>query len=185
MGLGTLQVWITSEGDPCAISERDEHDHTPWVIAVWHCDGKLLNWCGRKFFNIQAFCGHVELKVPPGCYVVRAADGMSISADGKVVGNHWSDHGVVQVCCDENVCVTLFAPSAHNCGMGFLRVVERLMERQIIKPEEGKRAVEAMQAVINKLPRSRFDAATLPAMAELLKAAENPPKAADRPTKKN
>jgi len=176
MGLGTLQIWITSEGAPCSISERDEHDNTPWVIAVWHCDGSLLNWCGRKFFNIPAPCGHVELKLPPGCYVVRAADGMSISADGKVWGNHWSDHGVVTVCCDECTCVTLFAPTAHNCGVGFLRVVERLIERQLIPPADGKRAVEAMQAVIGKLPQSPFDAATLPAMAELLRAAEHPPK---------
>jgi hypothetical protein len=173
MGLGTLQVWITSEGNPCVISERDEHDNRPWVIAVWHCDGALLTWCGRKYFNIPAPCGHVELKLPPGCYVVRAADGQAITADGKVIGNHWSDHAVVTVCCDQAACVTLFSPTAHNCGIGFLRVLEQLVARQIM-PDEARRAMEAMQVVINKLPESEFDKATLPAMAELLKSAQNP-----------
>jgi hypothetical protein len=79
----------------------------------------------------------------------------------------------VTVCCDQEVCVTLFSPTAHNCGIGFLRVLEQLAARQIM-PAEAKRAMEAMQVVINKLPQSEFDKATLPAMADLLKAAQNP-----------
>jgi hypothetical protein len=52
--------------------------------------------------------------------------------------------------------------------------VERLVARQFIPAAEGQRAIEAMQGVIKRLPASAFDDATLPAMAELLAAAEKP-----------
>jgi hypothetical protein len=48
MGLAKLQIWITSEGDPCAISERDEHDNTPWVVAIWHATADCLNGAGES-----------------------------------------------------------------------------------------------------------------------------------------
>jgi hypothetical protein len=176
MGLAKLQIWITSEGDPCKISERDEHDNTPWVVAIWHCDGRLLEWCGRKYFNLVARCGHLEVEVPPGCYVIRAADGMALHPTGAVTGNHWSDHAVVAACCDEAVCVTLFSPSAHNCGFGFLRVVERLIAAKMILPEVGQRLVADLKATLERLPKSHFDVLALPAMDDLLNAAEKPPK---------
>ena len=172
MGMARLQIWITSEGAPCKISERDEHDNLPWVVAIWHCSGELLEWCGRKYFNIVAKCGHVEIEVPPGCYIIRAADGMGISANGQVWGNHWSDHAVVTACCDENTCVTLFAPSAHSCGIGFLAVLERLVAAKKIAPELGREAIQALKKVLEKTPQTNWDKLALPAMDALLKEAE-------------
>lgn len=176
MGLAKLQIWITSEGDPCKISERDEHDNRPWVVAIWHCDGQLLNWCGRRYFNMIARCGHLEVEVPPGCYVIRAADGMALNPSGAVVGNHWSDHAVVTACCDHETCVTLFAPSAHGCGIGFLHVVERLLAAKMIEPDRGDRLIADLRATIDRLPKSHFDVMVRQTMDELLKAAENPPR---------
>jgi hypothetical protein len=178
MGLAKLQIWINSEGDPCKISERDEHDNSPWVVAIWHCDGDLLEWCGKKYYNMVAKCGHLEVDVPPGCYVIRAADGMSISKDGQVVGNHWSDHAVVTACCDENTCITLFAPSAHSCGIGFLAVLDRLIIAKKIPADIGKEAVQALNKILEKIPKTKWDNAALPVMATLLKDAENPKKRA-------
>jgi hypothetical protein len=174
MGLGKLQIWITSEGNPCKISERDEHDNLPWVVGIWHCDGQILEWCGKKYFNLLARCGHLEVAVPPGCYVIRAADGMALQPGGGVIGNHWSDHAVVTVCCDQETCVTLYAPSAHQCGHGFLRVVERLVAAKRIQPEIGERAKQALNAVLERIPKTDFDILALPAMDDLLKAAEQP-----------
>jgi len=174
MGLGKLQVWITSEGDPCKISERDEHDNLPWVVAIMHCDGRVLDWCGRKYFGLEAKCGHLEVEIPPGCYIVRAADGQSLNPQGGVTGNHWSDHGVVTVCCDQVTCVTLFAPSAHHCGHGFLRVVERLVAADRIPREIGVRAQEALTEILKRLPQSNYDNAALPMLDNLLKHAEKP-----------
>ena len=174
MGLAKLQIWITSEGDPCNISERDEHDNLPWRVAIMHCDGRVLRWCGRDYFNLLARCGHLEVEVPPGCYVIRAADGMALTPTGGVTGNHWSDHAVVTACCDESTCVTLFAPSAHTCGHGFLQVLDRLIAHDRVPREAGEEARRALTAIIERLPRANFDYAALPLMDELLKAAEQP-----------
>jgi len=122
MGVARLNIWITGEGDPCGVSTKppDPGDPQQWVVAVWECSGRLLNWpCGEgEYFNLPTRCGHLEIEVPPGCYVVRAADSMWMTEAG-VAGNHWTDHGVVTACCDETACVTLFAPSAHHCGLGW------------------------------------------------------------------
>ena len=170
MGTGKLQIWITSESDPCRISERDEHDNLPWVVGIWHCNGQLLNWCGRKYFGMEARCGHLEVDLPPGCYVVRAADWMGLTHQG-VWGNHWTDHGVVTVCCDQTTCVTLFAPSAHNCGVGFLGAVRRMIAEKRLPAKIGEDVAQLVQAVVNRAPKTEFDIAALPAMAALLQQA--------------
>lgn len=172
MGLSKLNVWITSQGDPCKISERDEHDNRPWVVAIWHCDGDLLTWCGTKYYNMVAKCGHLEVTLPPGTYIVRAADGMALNPNGQITGNHWTDHGVVTVCCGETACITLYAPSAHSCGIGFLTVLERMLKAKRLPADIGNAAVAALKKVLEKIPPTQFEAKALPRMAELLAAAE-------------
>jgi hypothetical protein len=172
MALSKLDVWITSQGDPCKISERDEHDNTPWVVAIWHCDGELLNWCGKQYYNLVANCGHLEVSLPPGTYVIRAADGMAIQPNGQISGNHWSDHAVVTVCCNENNCVTLYAPSAHSCGIGFLAALERMIVAKRIPADIGNPAVSALKKVMEKIPMTNFETKALPKMYELLVTAE-------------
>lgn len=49
---------------------------------------------------------HVELDVPPGCYLVRA---------WVCSGNLWSDRAMVMVRCGEDACVNLIVPRRHNC----------------------------------------------------------------------
>lgn len=173
MGLGKLQIWIASEKDPCKISEMDLHDNRPWKVAIWHCDGDLLVWCGKKYFNMPAKCGHLEVELPPGCYVVRAAGGMGVSKGG-VWGNHWTDHAIVGVQCDQTTCVKLFAPSAHHCGHGFMRVIERQIGNKLIPADLGGKALDALQAVLERIPKTGFDLLTLPAMDKLLDLAEQP-----------
>jgi hypothetical protein len=172
MGLAKLSIWITSQGDPCKISERDEHDNTPWVVAIWHCDGDLLTWCGKQYYNLVAKCGHLEVTLPPGTYVIRAADGMALNPNGTITGNHWSDHAVVTVCCEESTCATLYAPSAHSCGIGFLTVLERMVQAKRIPADIGNNAVAALKKVIDKIPMTRFEEKALPKMQELLLIAE-------------
>jgi hypothetical protein len=49
---------------------------------------------------------HVELELPPGCYIVRA----------WVCGwNMWSDRAMVIVDCGETACVNLIIPRAKDC----------------------------------------------------------------------
>jgi hypothetical protein len=175
MGMGAIQVWITGEGDPCGVSQRppDPGDPAQWVVAVWECTGKLLNWCGREYFNIRTECGHVEIEVPPGRYVIRAADAQWLGPDG-VHGNHWTDHGVVTVGCDEKACVTLFAPSAHHCGEGFGRALETLVERGVVDAELARPVLEGIRQVIGQLRPGPFERRAEGAMLKLVEAALNP-----------
>lgn len=180
MGTSKLQIWITGEGDPCGISERppDPGDPAQWVVAVWQCNGRLLQWCGRNFFGIRTRCGHVEIEVPPGCYVVRAADAMWVGPGG-IHGNHWTDHGVVRVDCDDTACVTLFAPSAHHCGVGFGQVVETLLGQGVIDADLGRPVLDGIREIVAQLRPGHFERAAEGAMLKLVEAAGNPPKQRD------
>jgi len=171
MGMSTLQIWITSEGSPCTISERDEHDNTPWQVAIMHCDGRVLNWCNRRYVAIPAPCGHVEVQVPPGCYIIRAGEAMRVDKKGGLIGNHMSDHAVVTACCDESVCVTLFAPTLHNCVRGVVVALGGAVEANLIPAETARPALTALKALNDKLPASAFDTASQAVMDEVLKGA--------------
>lgn len=179
MGLGKLQIWITAEGSPCTISERDEHDNLPWEVAIMHCNGRVLKWCGRKYVGLIARCGHLEVDVPPGCYVIRAGENMGVNAHGGITGNHLSDHAVVNVCGDQTVCVMLFAPSLHNCLFATREAVQGAMTAKIIPVEIGRPVVNAIKALSEQLPKSTFDEESLTVMEELLKNVEKPKKSGE------
>lgn len=172
MGIAKIQVWITGEGDPCGVSQRppDPDDPATWVVAVWECNGRLLNWCGRQYFNIPAPCGHVEIEVPPGRYVVRAADAMSLGPFG-VTGNHWTEHGVVTVNCDDTACLTLFAPSAHHCGFGFQQVLETLIEREMVDVELARPVLEGLRQIVQQLPPGPYERRAEPVELKLAEEA--------------
>ena len=141
-----------------------------------HCDGRVLNWCGRRYVGIPAPCGHVEITVPPGCYVLRGGENMGVDAHGGVTGNHLTDHAVVTACCDESTCVTLFAPSLHNCVFGVRVALRAAMAVEKVPAELGEPALAALEAVAERLPKSTFDHAALRVMDELIKCVNHPRK---------
>lgn len=49
---------------------------------------------------------HIEVEVPPGCYIVRA---------WVCSGNLWTDRAMVIVGCGEEACVNLIVPPKENC----------------------------------------------------------------------
>jgi hypothetical protein len=171
MSTGKIDVWITTEGDPCHVRELGVDYPEPWVVAIWDCCGRVLTWCGRRYFGLQTKCGHLEIEVPPGCYVLRAAEAMWWDTNG-VRGNYWTDHAVVQVSCGQEVCVTLVAPSTHNCGWGWLHVLEGLRGVQAVPGDLLDAAIRANRAVVERLPRSDFEYATEESMLQLVREAE-------------
>jgi len=184
MGMAKLQIWFTAEGSPCTISERDEHDNLPWEVAIMHCDGQVLNWCGRRYVGLKAPCGHLEVEVPPGCYIIRGGESMGVNAHGGVTGNHMTDHAVVTACCDESTCVTLFAPSLHNCVFGVVVAVNGAIAANKLPADVGRPALAALKALSERLPRSNFDYAAIPVMEELLKGVNNPKRHNEDPKSK-
>ncbi len=107
--------------------------------------------------------GHVVVEVPPGCYLVSASVHVwvSIPQSGQklLLGNLATHKCVVHVECGQHACVTLFQPSGWHCGI--IMVLETLLPvmeaRGIIKPEERKRADEALRPIVERLSASEFD----------------------------
>jgi hypothetical protein len=149
MGLGRLNIFVSQLDDGCKVDNRT------WFVTIYDCDGRVLEWCGRRYAVLPARCGHLEIDVPPGCYTLLAVWSFAVGPGGVIFGNHFTDHAVAHVCCDQTECVTLFAPTAHRCGVIFdvaLRVLEQRGEGGP-PPEVVGRAREAIREVLNYLPR--------------------------------
>ena len=112
MALGRLNVFVSGLDEPCKIDNRT------WYITVYDCEGRVLEWCGRRYGVIPARCGHLELELPPGIYTVLGVWGFGVGG-GHVFGNHLTDHAIARVGCGEHTCVTLYTPTAHRCGVLF------------------------------------------------------------------
>jgi hypothetical protein len=155
-------------------------DNRTWYVTIYRCDGSVLEWCNRRFLVLPARCGHLEVQVPPGCYRINAV--WSFRATGGVFyGNHFTDSTVVQACCDEHVCVTLFNPSAHRCGVIFTRAVRDLVAQNALPADVAQRAEEAIAAVVQHIPRPMkpFELAILDEIEKLVREQEEQ---GDRPT---
>ena len=108
MSTATLNIWITQRGDPCRIATTE---HFVYVLEC--CTGKPLRWCKKEYSGLRTSCGHLELEIPPGCYIVGAVES---TAGVAPLGNSLTHIAMVRANCGDHVCVTLFDPSLHLCG---------------------------------------------------------------------
>ena len=161
MSTARLNVWVSALGQPCRIDMAHQ-----WYVHVLHCDGEILNWCNRKFTNLPTNCGHLEVDVPPGCYVVCAT--WSPGTDAQHLGNHLTHNAIVQVRCGDHACVNLFTPTLHNCGTWFVEGVRDAVRLGRVAADVGARAEDAVRAVLAVAPADPFTART----AQLAQAAD-------------
>lgn len=181
MSTSILNVWITNLGDPCTIANDPGLPH-PWVVAISHCDGRVLNWsegryrhhkddpwlpiprhtpsggtAGWWYDRIPTRDGHVEIELPPGCYIVRATM-HSWFVNGLLYGNWATERAIIQACCGQEVCATLYAPSAIACSVPLFKfVIPLLVKQQIIKREQAQHAIEAMSAIFRAEAASAYE----------------------------
>ena len=99
MSTGKIEVWITGEGRPCTVSQKE------WQVCVYDCCGGNFEtpfiWCDQKKCGVTK-CGMIDFEVPPGCYFLFA------TSSGERTGL-----GVATVGCGQEVCVTLVSLRAH------------------------------------------------------------------------
>lgn len=172
MSTAKLNVWVTEVGDACKIDMQHQ-----WYIHVLHCDGELLNWCNRVYTNLPTKCGHLEIELPPGCYMVCAT--WSPAAANTLVptslGNHITHLVTIRADCGKEVCVTLFPPTFHFCGIWWLIALREAVALKRL-PQQALQAAKAadgaVDALLKQLP---FDDFT----KRIVKINENRP----RPTK--
>ena len=108
MSTANLNIWITQRGDPCRIATTE---HFVYVLEC--CTGKPLRWCDKVYSGLRTKCGHLELEIPPGCYIVGAVES---TAGIPPLGNCLTHIAMVRANCGDHACVTLFDPSLHLCG---------------------------------------------------------------------
>jgi len=145
MSTARLNVWVAQVGRPCRIdSERT------WFVHVLHCDGEILEWCDRRYTNLQTKCGQLEVEIPPGCYTVVAtwSPNLNDSTVPTSLGNHISHLAIVRADCGDHVCVTLFPPTFHFCGIWWLQALEDAVQVKALPEDVAGRAREAVQAAL-------------------------------------
>lgn len=146
MGMARLNIWVSGTDDPCSIDNRT------WYVTIYTCDGKVLQWCDKRYVVIPAKCGHLEIDVPPGTYLIRAVWSFSFLG-GIFYVNHFTDAGIVYACCDEKACVTLFNPSLHRCGTIVVRAIRDAVLQKGLKPETARNAENALNALVAEVPK--------------------------------
>jgi hypothetical protein len=164
MSTANLNVWITRLGDACHID--DQHK---WFVHITDCAGRPLVWCGRKYYYLEAKCGHLEVDVPPGCYTVFASMGAGIPP----FGNQLTHVQVVRINCGDHACVTLFSPTGHYCGTWFASAIhtnEAVLGELKVDGNLARAAATAVENFVAKLEPDPYAVNT----AQFIK--EGPPK---------
>ena len=151
-----LGIIIRDTEHPCAPYQGTDHT---FFIQIFHCDGTPLFWnsfdYGKPFrLDVQGKekgCVHAQVKVPPGCYLVRGL---------APVKNVITDWAWVNVGCDEAVCVNLVPPSVIHCinrvvaGLKFGTIWDKTKVKAEYPPEV-KAAIKALEEIAGKLPEDR------------------------------
>lgn len=144
-----------------------------FFVSIYTCDLKPLHWKGITYdkfpLNVKGQGGgliHAQVKVPPGCYLVRA---ISYEPCDNVV----SDWAWVELGCDETVCVNLVIPRVIDClylaELGLRRgtiVAEFSPQKEIkvnrLMPEEVESAREILNKIIDMLKEKKVKSAFPP-----------------------
>jgi len=135
MGMSKLNVFVSGVDDPCTVDQRT------WYVTIFNCDGSVLEHCGKRYVVLPAPCGHLEVEVPPGCYYIKAVWSFVIVTPNLVYrANHFTDAGIVTVCCDDHACIKLFNPSVHRCGFIYVRALQDMARQGVIEGALANRA---------------------------------------------
>ncbi len=157
MGMAKLNIFVSALDDPCGISDRT------WYITIYDCDGNVLEWCGERYAVMRAPCGHLEVKVPPGCYYIKGVWSYWQVRGGFRAGyraSHFTDAAIVQACCEQTTCVKLFNPKVHRCGLTLLEAFEDLARQRLVPPAALKQVTYAVRGALGRVkdpPRKKFE----------------------------
>jgi hypothetical protein len=128
-------------------------------VNISYCSGETLEWCNQTFGSLEAPYGHLEIEIPPGCYVVHAFRIVFIPG-APFPWIIWNSHfAMVMVECDEKACVHIYNPTArqsvHHSGKAGWLVAEELKVPQ----EKAQRMFDAANSLLEHLPKTDRDEA--------------------------
>ena len=112
MGYGTLNIWIRDE--KCKLIDEDG------IVIVKTCAGIPFKWCDQDFGEIPFHCGHVSIRIPPGCYIIQAKVRNTDSEEQKHK-SYSTDRVFVIISCGDDACVNLIKSDQEDkCHIYFL-----------------------------------------------------------------
>jgi hypothetical protein len=167
MGMSKLNIFVSAMDNPCGIDNRT------WYVTIYDCDGNVFEYCGKRYVVLPAKCGHLSVEVPPGIYYLKAVWSFQFIG-GIYYVNHFTDAAIVQVCCDDHVCVKLFNPSIHRCGTILVRAVHDLVLQKAVEPGQAKQFEAALNATLSNVPKPQksFELAHLDEIETLVREQE-------------
>ena len=166
MSTASLNIWITRKGEPCRID--DNPPERQLFVYVLHCNGEVLEWCGKKYVGLQARCGHLELEIPIGSYIVGAVENPS---GIPPLGNHLTHIAVVHAGCGDHICVTLFNPTLHHCAHWLQTAIQGHVAaggQAVPGALAGhlRNAGEAVERLVREIPQDAFTTTQARALGE-------------------
>ena len=150
MGMGRLNVWIHDRHSPCKISDES------WLVNITYCSGEILEWCGKNFGFLDAKCGHLEIDVPPGCYVVYAFQLIWLPPSQFPFFRE-THFGIVMVECDASACVQLYFPTLRQIVGQSDSAANILASERGPTAELAKHLADAARALLEQLPKTDHD----------------------------
>ena len=174
MADSTISILVRDKDNPC----RPYPSPLQFLVDILHCDGTYLTWKGITYRAYALRGGiHDQVKVPPGCYILRAYHPCGPNVN--------TQYAMAIVGCNETVCVNLLPTGLWTCTGNLivaLQVPVAIYPEAIMRkiPKKVEAAIKALEEVKEYVPRDEFPPplpVTIKEMAELVKEAEEKPKA--------
>ncbi len=178
MGLSKLSIWVRDTVHPCIPYESTGHS---FMVAILCCDLQPLHFGSVKnglYPLTDPGKGggriHGQVEVPPGCYIIIGA---------ATCKNIFTDMAMVQVGCDQEVCVNLITKSLSTCTgqiIAALNIAQYLGPAYAPSSPAGKeipkevlsRAIGALEELLKHIPKDRILPAIPISIEELKHMAE-------------
>jgi hypothetical protein len=137
MGWARLNVWIRDEN--CKVLKNAVSDPMLDWVGVYDCMGNEIAKA-----TIPAGDAHLEIAVPPGCYIVKGH--ICQWPEGKI--NNSTDRVMVMACCGDVLCVDLIVPVVRTCVLRDLHpFVRDAMQLVLATPATSRPSITRDQVV--------------------------------------
>lgn len=163
MADSTLSILVRDRNRPCAPYFTTKH---PFYVDIFHCDFTPLTWKGTTYKGYKLKVNiHDQVKVPPGCYIVRAY---------AHCNNVVTEMAMVQVGCDATVCVSLLPTTVRYCldraiiGLKHGTTSTTKISEKIPKDKINE-AIRALESVKEYLPKEEVIPELYKEVEEILK----------------
>ena len=160
MGSGKLNIWVRYEPEitwSCRVDDKNK-----WYVTIKDCTNRIVELCGKPLSRIgPTECGHLDIEIPPGCYVISAIS----SATGS---STFTAPAFAQVRCGETVCVNLLAPIVHNCGWYFIAGLRQGIRDEIITETIAEKAIGVIKETLEHMKKPKTRLGEMPLEKEIV-----------------